>query len=80
MNLQDIKHSTAVFLTAKDISDIMRVDPQSIRNQAKKAPAALGFPISFVGNQLKIPRIPFLQFIGEESDMDAVQTMCEKHS
>jgi hypothetical protein len=72
MNIQDIKHSEAAFLTAKDIADIMRVDPQSIRNQAKKNPVALGFPICFVGNQLKIPRIPFLKFIGEESTMDAV--------
>lgn len=66
MNLYGLQHSKEAFLTAGDIADILRVDPQSIRNQARVDASALGFPVTRIGSQLKIPRIPFLRYIGLE--------------
>ena len=56
--------SDKMFLTPADISPILSSDQQTIRVTARQRPDLLGFPFTFVGNRMKIPRIPFLEFIG----------------
>lgn len=63
MTLSEIKSSNKVFLLAKDVAPVLGSDEQTIRVSAHMG--ALGFPCFFTGNRLKIPRIPFLQFLGE---------------
>lgn len=63
MTLEEIKQSDKAFLLPKDIADVLRSDPQAIRIAARAGD--LGFPVTFVGNRTKIPRIPFLRYIGE---------------
>ena len=65
MTLQEIKESEAVFLLPKDIAQVMKCDPHFIRVAARENPALLGFPVTVTGRRTKIPRKPFLKFIGE---------------
>lgn len=63
MTIQEIKQSDKAFLLPKDIAGILGSSAQDIRVAARTG--ALGFPVMFVGNRTKIPRIPFLAYIGE---------------
>lgn len=63
MTLNDLKVMDDVFITAEDAAKIMKVNPHSIRVQAKEDPRMLGFPCSVVGTRVKIPRIPFIKFL-----------------
>lgn len=66
MTLDEIRTSDKTFLTPADVSGVLAADAQSIRLQAREFPEALGFPVICVGNRTKIPRKPFLRFLGEE--------------
>ena len=64
MTLEEIQSSQKLYLTPADIAPILHCDPQCIREQAKQDPAKLGFPIIILGHRTRIPRIPFLKFLG----------------
>lgn len=64
MTLQDIIASDCVYLTPSDIAPILGCDPQSIRTQAHKDPQVLGYPVIIIGRRIRIPRIPFLHYLG----------------
>lgn len=66
MTLDEIRASDKTFLTPADVAGVLAADAQSIRLQAREFPEALGFPVICVGNRTKIPRKPFLRFLGEE--------------
>ena len=66
MTLDEIQASDKPFLTPADVAGVLAADAQSIRLQAREFPEALGFPVICVGNRTKIPRKPFLRFLGEE--------------
>lgn len=56
--------SDSVFLTPSDICGVLGSTPQTIRQTARECPERMGFPFTFIGSHLKIPRIPFLRFLG----------------
>ncbi len=62
--LQDLKNEDAAFLTANDICGVLGCDPHHIRCMAHQRPELLGFTVVIMGNRVKIPRIPFLRFMG----------------
>ena len=64
--LEEIRLSDKTFLSPADISPVLGSDPQTIRVTARQRPELIGFPYTFVGNRMKIPRIPFLRFMGAE--------------
>lgn len=64
MTISEIIASEKLFLTPTDVSPVIGVDAQSIRDQAHKDPFMLGFPVVVVGTRTRIPRIPFLHYIG----------------
>lgn len=64
MTLDEIRKSDKVFLLPKDIAPVIGSNEQTIRVAARMG--VLGFPVTFVGNRTKIPRIPFLKYIGGE--------------
>lgn len=64
MTLQEIVASEKPFLTPGDIAPVLRSDPQTIRVTARTTPERVGFPFVFTGNRMKIPRLPFLRFLG----------------
>ena len=65
MTLEELKLSKNLLVTPADIAPILHCDPQCIRYQARVNPSALGFPVIVQGSRVRIPRIPFLRFIGE---------------
>lgn len=64
MTLEQLQQSKLLFVSPADISEILRCDPQCIRRQAKDNPEVLGFPVLRIGSRIRIPRIPFLKFLG----------------
>lgn len=67
MSIEDIKSSVKPYLTAADVAPVLGCDPHSIRVAAHQRPELLGFPVIVIGSRVKIPRIPFLIFLGEAS-------------
>ena len=66
MTLEALCACTAPTLTPAQVADVLGCDPHWIRVAAKDAPELLQFPVLRVGNRVKIPRIPFLRFMGKE--------------
>ena len=64
--IADLYNCDKVFLTPSDISGVLGSDPQTIRVMARQRPDLIGFNFTFAGNRMKIPRIPFLRFLGEK--------------
>lgn len=68
MTLQEIKDSTSTFLTPADVATVLECQPQLIRVMAKTDPRLLGFPVIVLGSRTRIPRKPFLAYLGEETE------------
>ena len=64
MTLEEIKASNKAVLSVQDVSRVLELDPHTLRCTARQRPELLGFPFVFSGNRMKIPRIPFLRFLG----------------
>lgn len=52
------------YFTAAEVSCVLGADPQTIRDTARQRPELLGFPVILTGTRVRIPRIPFLRFMG----------------
>ena len=61
--IKDIMDSSDVYLLSEDAAKAIGVAPQNLREQAKDEPEKLGFNIIVVGTSIRIPRIPFLNYI-----------------
>lgn len=61
--IREIENSEEVFLLPDDVGKVIGVAPQRLREQAKDEPEKLGFNVIVVGTSIKIPRIPFLEFV-----------------
>lgn len=66
MTLEQIKASNKPFLKPADLVDVLGSNAQTIRMSARLG--LLGFPVTIMGSRVKIPRVPFLQFIGEAGE------------
>ena len=66
MTLDEIKAYDKPILTPAEIADVLNCDPQDIRVQARTAPERLGFPVIIIKSRTKIPRVPFLRYMGEQ--------------
>lgn len=64
MTIDDIRSSEAVTITPEQASGFLGCNPQSIRVAARQKPELLGFPVIVMGTETKIPRVPFMQFLG----------------
>ena len=67
MTVQEIQKSEKVFLLPTDVAPVLQCDPHWIRLTARHNPERLGFPVTVTGTRTRIPRIPFLRFIGAEA-------------
>lgn len=65
MTLEEIKRSGELLLIPKDVAPVLGCDPEKIRIQAHENPTLLGFPVVVIGTRVRIPRKPFLQWLGE---------------
>ena len=68
MTLEEAKQSDKVFLTPVEVAPIIGCNPNWIRKAAHDAPELVGFPVCVIGTRTRIPRKPFLAFLGEDSD------------
>ena len=62
--LEHIICTDNLLLTPKDIAPLLGTTPQTIRQTARDNPQLIGFPFTYCGKQMKIPKQPFLEFIG----------------
>ena len=68
MTIEEVLASDRPMIRPVDVAPIIGCDPQWVRDTAKQNPQALGFPVLVVGTRTKIPRIPFLQFLGYSAE------------
>lgn len=66
LTLQEIKNLDKAFLTPEQVSGVLGSNPQTIRVTARQRPDLVGYEFTFVGNRMKIPKVPFLRFMGLE--------------
>lgn len=64
MTLEEMKASDKLFLTPTEVAPVLGSDPHTVRCTARQRPELLGFPFTFSGNRMKIPRLPFLRWMG----------------
>ena len=64
MTVLEMKQSEKMFLTAAEVAAVLGCDPQAVRIMARTKPERLGFPVTVVGTRTRIPRVPFLRYIG----------------
>lgn len=62
--LNDLIAEEKSFLTAADVCGVLGCDPNHIRCTAHQRPELLGFSVVIIGRRVKIPRIPFLRYMG----------------
>lgn len=62
--LDDLIRSDKDCFVAGDVCGVLEMDPHTIRLAARQRPELLGFRTIITGCRVKIPRIPFLQFMG----------------
>lgn len=66
--LQEIIDMDAAYLTPEQVGKVLGCSGYAI-NVAARSPeslAALGFPVTRMGSRCKVPRIPFLAYMGVE--------------
>ncbi len=62
MTIKEIRNTTKTMLSAEDICKVLGSDPCDIRLTARKTPWLIGYPFTFVGRRMKIPRNGFLRW------------------
>lgn len=56
------------FITPAQAALAIGCNAQSIRISARLNPGGLGFPVSILGRRVRIPRVPFLQWIAAHDE------------
>ena len=71
MTLAEMARMDSTFITPAEVAEILGSNPQSIRLMAStvEGRAGLGFPVVRIGADTKIPRAPFLRYIGWEGQI-----------
>lgn len=64
LTLQEIQNLDKAFLTPEQVSGVLGTKAQTVRVTARQRPDLIGYEFTFSGNRMKIPRIPFLRFMG----------------
>ncbi len=68
MTLSELEVINRDWLTAAQVAPVLGADPNWIRHQARKNKEALGFPVIVYGSRVKIPKVPFIKFMGGNHD------------
>ena len=64
--VDEIRAMPDIVITPEVAAKAIGCNPQSIRQQAQKDQKKLGFDVCVVGNQTRIPRLPFLKWLTGE--------------
>ncbi len=68
MTVEEMITSDKAILIPKDIAPVLQCDPYTISLMARDCPERLGFPVCRIGSRTKIPRLPFLKWLGVIGD------------
>lgn len=63
MSLKELEQLDRDWLLAREVAEILKCDPHTVRVWARQRPEGLGFPVCVIGSRVKIPRLPFIQFM-----------------
>lgn len=63
MTLTELEAMDSNVLTVKQVAEFLKMDPQTIRDQAQRNPQWLGFPICQAGHKWCIPRLGFIAWV-----------------
>lgn len=68
--LEDIARLDCCYLVPAQVAPVLGCAQYAINCAARSAEgrARLGFPVVMIGSRCKIPRIPFLQYMGHNID------------
>lgn len=71
MTLQEIAQLDKAYLTPAQAAPVLKCNPYFISLMAKTEEnrQALGFPVIRMGTRTKIPRIPFLHYMGWKGEI-----------
>lgn len=64
MTIEEMQTSKSIYLSVSEVASVLHCDPQALRVQAHTNPQALGYPVIIIGRRVRIPRIPFLHYLG----------------
>ena len=64
MTVNDLCNSEKEMLTPKDVKAVLNIDEQTLRIAARTNPQLLGFEVMTIGSRVRIPRRPFLLWLG----------------
>lgn len=67
MTLNEIAQIDREFITVAEASAYFGCNPQKLREQAHRDREKLGFPVSIIGNRVKIPKDGFVNYFKGES-------------
>jgi hypothetical protein len=67
MTLHEIAQIEREFITVGEAAQFLGCNPQKLREQAHKDREKLGFPVSIVGNRVKIYKDGFVNYFKGES-------------
>ena len=62
--MEELLASNKAYLTPCEVAGVLGTTDQQVRVCARQRPELLGFPTIIMGNRVKIPRIPFLEYLG----------------
>lgn len=71
MTLEEIAISTKEVLTPAEVAPLLHTTDQSIRVCARQRPDLLGFPTIIMGSRVRIPRLPFLAYMGYKGEEES---------
>ena len=64
ITLADLMNIDREYLLPGDVAGVLGTSDQWVRVCARQQPQLLGFPTVIMGSRVKIPRIPFLRYMG----------------
>ena len=67
MTLTDVEAIDRDFLIPSEIAGYLNIDPQKLRDQARKDPSKIGFPVIVIGTRVRIPKAAFIKYMRGEA-------------
>ena len=79
MTLAEIYAMDKEWLLPREVAAVLHTTDHSVRVCARQRPDLLGFPTVIMGTRVKIPRIPFLKFMGYEPGKENDNEQADAH-
>lgn len=67
MTIEELEALPVEVLSCAQVAPILKANAYTICLTARQRPQLLGFPVNVMGNRVRIPKKPFIQFIRGEA-------------